>query len=376
MLTLVCNFDERESMALTRRQFLRRTLTLGLGAAGTGTILSLGACGPQPAPETISAAPAMQPTRAAAPGASPSPAALRQTPGQAPTSTPLPAETATTAAAAPSAAPPATQAYLAAVHGLDPAAMVERALAALGGIERFCRPGYTVIVKPNICNAYHGPEYASTTNPDVVAALVRLCLGAGAKQVQVLDSPFGGTAKQAYKTSGIQAAVEAAGGEMVIMPGMKFRDTPIPQGKSIQEWPAYRDAIEVDLLINVPIAKHHGTTRLTLAGKNLMGLVDNRGEIHRAIGQRVADLGTLFRPALTVVDAVRILMDNGPTGGDLADVKQTNLVIASHDMVAADTYATRLFDVDPLKVPYIKPMAEHGLGTMDLASVKVEELNV
>jgi len=359
-------------MSLTRRQFLRRALALGLGAAGSGAVLSLGGCG--------------EPAGTGAPESGPTAAAARPantaTARPVSTATAQPADTATiTQPAAPSPVPPtpepaAGQAYLAAVHGSDVAAIVERALVALGGIERFVRPGFDVVVKPNICNAYHGPEYASTTNPDVIAALVRLCLGAGAKQVRVMDSPFGGTAKKAYKTSGIQAAVEAAGGEMVLMSGLKFTNTAIPQGRDIQEWPAYSEALAADLLINVPIAKHHGTTRLTLGGKNLMGLVENRGEIHWNIGQRIADLGSLFRPALTVVDAVRILMDNGPTGGDLADVKQTDLVIASHDMVAADTYATRLFGVDPLDIAYIKAGADLGLGTMDLSSVKVEELSL
>jgi uncharacterized protein (DUF362 family) len=266
-----------------------------------------------------------------------------------------------------------SQAYLAAVHGADPAAITQQAIAALGGIERFVRPGDDVIVKPNICTAYHGPEYAATTNPQVVAALVSLCLGAGAKRVRVMDSPFGGTAREAYRISGIEEAVKAAGGEMELMSSIKFRKTAIPNGQDITEWPAYQDALKADVLINVPIAKHHGLARLTLGTKNMMGLIENRGGIHANLGQRLADLSSLFRPALTVVDAVRILMDNGPTGGDLADVKQTDLIIASHDIVAADAYATRLFDLKPSDIGYIKASAAMGLGTMDLTGIRIEE---
>lgn len=353
-------------------------MALGLAASGGGTILSLGGCGPQAAPQAGPTAGSLEPTAMQTePPANTAVSAATAT--AMPPSTVESPPTVGPAVAVTDRRPPAPTAgpaYLAVVRGADPAAIVERAVAALGGMERFCRPGYRVIIKPNICTAYHGPEYASTTNPDVVAALVRLCLGAGAGRVQVMDSPFGGTAKQAYKTSGIQAAVEAAGGEMVLMPGAKFRATAIPQGVDIQEWPVYRDALDADVLINVPIAKHHNLARLTLGGKNLMGLIEDRGGIHSRIGPRLADLATLFRPALTVVDAVRILVDNGPTGGNLADVKETNTVIASHDMVAADTYATRLFDVDPLKVPYIRPMADRGLGTMDLDGVRIEELSL
>jgi len=351
-------------MGITRRQFLRQSAAWGLGTAGAGVLLSAGGCGPQQA--------------------TPAPTAEAGLEGVTPPQVP-PAATATVQVAGPTAtaqvvSPTATaagggQAYLAAVHGADPAAITQRAIAALGGIERFVRPGDDVIVKPNICTAYHGPEYAATTNPQVVAALVSLCLGAGAKRVRVLDSPFGGTAEEAYKISGIEEAVKAAGGEMELMSSFKFGQAAIPQGKDITEWAVYQDALQA-VLIDVPIAKHHGTTRLTLGTKNLMGLIENRGSIHRNIGQRLADLSSLFRPALTVVDAVRILMDNGPTGGDLNDVKRTDLIIASHDVVAADAYATRLFGLQPSDIGYIVASAKMGLGTSDLTGVRVEELSL
>jgi len=364
-------------MTITRRQFLRHAAAWGLGAAGAGALLSAGGCGPQPATlaptaETglTGAAPTLAPTAlrptatATAQGIGPTPTAQVVSP------------TATAQVVSPTATAAGTsQAYLAAVHGADPAAITQRAIAALGGIERFVRPGDDVIVKPNICVAYHGPEYAATTNPQVIAALVSLCLGAGAKRVRVMDSPFGGTAEQAYKISGIEEAVKAAGGEMELMSSFKFGRTAIPQGQDIAEWPVYQDALQA-VLIDVPIAKHHSMARLTLGAKNLMGLIQDRGSIHRNMGQRLADLSSLFRPALTVVDAVRILMDNGPTGGDLNDVKQTDLVIASHDIVAADAYATRLFGLQPSDISYIGASARMGLGTMDLAGVRVEELSL
>ncbi len=360
-------------MGITRRQFLRQSATWGLGAAGIGALLSAGGCGPQQATLTPTAeaglegvAPTPVPTRAPATAHTASPAATAQVTG--PTATAQLASPTATAAGS-------GQAYLAAVHGADPSAITQRAIAALGGIERFVRPGDDVIVKPNICVAYHGPEYAATTNPQVVATLVSLCLGAGAKRVRVMDSPFGGTAEEAYRISGIEEAVKAAGGEMELMSSFKFGQTAIPQGEDITKWSVYQDALGA-VLIDVPIAKHHGMARLTLGTKNLMGLIEDRGSIHRNMGQRLADLSSLFRPALTVVDAVRILMDNGPTGGDLNDVKQTDLVIASHDIVAADAYATRLFGLQPSDISYIGASARMGLGTMDLAGVRVEELSL
>jgi uncharacterized protein (DUF362 family) len=260
-------------------------------------------------------------------------------------------------------------------RGSDPAAITERALAALGGIERFVKPGQDVIIKPNICVDYNPPEYAATTNPTVVAALVRLCLGAGARHVQVFDMPFGGTPESAYAISGISEAVQNAGGEMVIMNRAKFIDTAIPEGQSIQSWEIYRDVLTTGVLINVPIAKHHSLARLSLGLKNLLGVVKSPNRIHSNLAQRIADLSSVIRPTLTVVDAVRILVDRGPTGGSLNDVRQLDTVIASHDFVAADAHAATLFNLTGTDVPYIKAAAAMGLGRLDLAGLRVEELN-
>jgi uncharacterized protein (DUF362 family) len=272
--------------------------------------------------------------------------------------------------------PAADQAYLAAAHGASPAAITEAALKALGGIERFVKSGQNVVIKPNICVDYHTPEYAATTNPEVVATLVKLCLGAGAKRVRVMDMPFGGTPESAYAISGIGEAVKDAGGQMEIMSPVKFIQTAIPSGKDIQSWSIYRDALEADVLIDVPIAKNHSLARLTLGGKNLLGLVSNANQIHQNLGQRIADLVTVIRPTLTVVDAYRIMVTHGPTGGSLNDVKAANTVIASHDIVAADAYAATLFNLTGKDITFVKAAAAMGLGTLDLASVKVAEINV
>ncbi|HEX2994929.1 MAG TPA: DUF362 domain-containing protein [Anaerolineales bacterium] len=274
------------------------------------------------------------------------------------------------------AAPTGDQAYLAVAHGEDPAAIVKAALSALGGIERFVKQGNDVIIKPNICVDYHTAEFAATTNPQVVATLVTLCLGAGAARVRVMDMPFGGTPASAYAISGIEEAVKAAGGEMEIMSPVKFAKFDIPAGKDIKSWEIYRDILETDVLIDVPIAKHHSLARLSMASKNLLGMVSSPNQIHQNLAQRIADLVSVIQPTLTIIDAYRILMDHGPTGGSLNDVKQANTIIASHDIVAADSYGATLFGLTGAEIPYVKKSAEMGLGMMDLSSVKVEEVNV
>lgn len=271
--------------------------------------------------------------------------------------------------------PSGDQPYMAVARGEDAAEITRRAVAALGGIERFVQSGDEVVLKPNICVNYHSYEYAATTNPTVVATLVELCLGAGAKRVRVMDMPFGGTPQSAYAVSGIEAAVKAAGGEMEVMSPVKFVKTAIPLGKAIDAWEVYQDMLTTDVLINIPIAKHHSLARLTLGCKNLFGIASQPNQFHSKLGQCAADLYSLIRPTLTVIDAVRILIARGPTGGSLNDVQLTNTVIASHDGIAADAWAATLFGMAGADIPYVKAAADMGLGTLDLDSIKIQEVN-
>ncbi len=354
---------------ISRRAFLLAT-TAGVSLAALDPLLA--ACAPKAAP---AAAKTPAPTfTALIPPTDTLPA---------PSQTPTAAPTQTQAAAALPTQPavnftptPANPPDLVVARGGEPEALVRQAIAALGGMSAFVPKDARVVVKPNICTSYFTYEYAATTNPWVVAALVKLCLEAGARTVQVLDFPFGGSMMDAYEKSGIAKAVKEAGGEMTPMAAYKYVEVEIPNGKSLKKTKAYKDVLEADVLINVPIAKHHSSTRLTLGMKNLMGIVQNRNEIHVDLWQRIPDLASLFRPKLTVVDAVRILTARGPAGGSLSDVKQLDTVIASADIVAADAYATTLFDKQPEDIPYIPAAAEAGLGRMDLAALRIEEIAV
>jgi uncharacterized protein (DUF362 family) len=272
--------------------------------------------------------------------------------------------------------PSLVQPYLVVARNGDPQEMVRQALTALGGMGRFIKPGDDVIIKPNICVAYHTYEYAATTNPWVVGALVQLALGAGARRVRVMDYPFGGSAEQAYVTSGIQEQVRSAGGQMEAMTQFKFVDADIPEGVDLRQCKIYDDVLKADVLIDLPIAKHHGLARLTLGMKNLMGIIFDRPAMHRNLGQRLADLSSRVTPTLTVVDAVRMLMDHGPTGGSLEDVRQADTLIVSPDIVAADSYAATLFGLRPDDLAYVRAGAQMGLGRSDLDSLKIEEINV
>jgi uncharacterized protein (DUF362 family) len=348
----------------TRRQFL-----FAMGALASSSVLA--ACQPRSAPTSAlpTSPPALIPTLEPSPSSS--------------TATSAAAPVAPTAATAPLIAtrtvpPTPSQAYLVVARGSDPGAITRAAVDALGGMDRFVKGGDDVIVKPNICNASYGPEYASTTNPQVVAALVSLCLEAGAARVRVMDLPFSGTAVEAYRVSGIRAAVESAGGQMEVMSQAKYADVKFPgSARDLKSWKVYQDILKADVLINVPIAKNHEVATLTLAMKNLMGVVLNRSSLHLALHQRIADLNTLIKPTLNVIDGVRVLTKNGPTGGSLDYVMQANTIIASHDIVAVDAYATQLlFKKKPEQIGYIRIGSEMGLGRTDLENLKVTEVSI
>ena len=266
--------------------------------------------------------------------------------------------------------------YLTVVHGTPVAANVKTAIAKLGGMRRFVSAGDDVVIKPNIC-APRAPKYAVTTNPVVVATLVRLARGAGAKRVRVMDYPISSSASSCYSKSGIASAVKAAGGSMKIMSaGTGWATYAIPGGR-LGRQSLYKAIVGCDALINVPIAKQHGSTGLTLAGKNMMGCTRDRGRMHTlGLSRTIAELNAKLRPDLTVLDAIRILIRHGPTGGSLADVRRKDIVIAGRDWVAVDAYATRLFGKKPGFVPYIAAAAKMGLGKADLTGLAIRKYEV
>jgi len=249
--------------------------------------------------------------------------------------------------------------------------LTEAAIASLGGMERFVNKGDTVWVKPNI-GWNRRPELAANTNPDVVGTLVRLCKEAGAKTVKVGDHPCH-PARQAYRNSGITKAAEAAGGKMVYLDQKRFKDMQLG-GEFLDKWPIYLEIAEADLVINVPILKHHGLTKCTMAMKNYMGVIGgNRSTWHQNMEACVADITQFMKPKLTVLDAVRVLTDHGPQGGNPDDVDVRGIVAASTDIVALDSFGATLLGHNPAEIGYVAAAANRGLGTLDFASLNPVE---
>ncbi|MBA4395811.1 MAG: cytoplasmic protein [Syntrophus sp. (in: bacteria)] len=263
---------------------------------------------------------------------------------------------------------------LAVAGGTPPAKITRAAVDALGGMKRFVSRGDVVVVKPNI-GWDRTPEYAANTNPDVVAAVVRLCFEAGAKTVKVFDHTVTDP-RRTYKQSGIADAATAAGATVSFIDDRKFKDMQI-NGRSLKSWPLYTELFEADKVINVPIAKTHGISKLTLGMKNWMGVMGGwRGRIHQRVDESIVDLAMFIKPALTVLDAVRILTANGPQGGNLADVKQLNMVIAGTDAVAVDAFGATLFGMKPAELGCVRIGHELKLGSMDLEKMKIKRITV
>lgn len=347
-------------LPISRRKLLKYLLT-GMAVASTHPLLS--GCS--------------QPVRSDTPPTSP--ILPTQSPTQQPSTsqpTSSPDSSPSTQPDAPTSEPTLSLPELVVARNGEPEQLVRAAMDAIGGMARFVPAGSRVIIKPNICVAYNSYEYAATTNPWVVGALVKLCMEAGAAKVQVMDFPFGGSAPDAYRITGIGEQVELAGGEMVQMSSFKFKTTKIENALSLKKTSIYEDALTTDVLIDVPIAKNHGMATLTLGMKNLMGLIEDRGAIHMDFGKRLTDLARTIRPTLTVIDAVRILTANGPTGGNLDDVRQMDTVIVSPDIVAADSYASTLFGLQPLDLDYVRVGSEQGLGKLHTDLASVQEISV
>jgi uncharacterized protein (DUF362 family) len=256
-------------------------------------------------------------------------------------------------------------------QGDDPRALVRKALEGLGGVGRFISRGDVVVIKPNI-GWDRTPEQAANTNPLAVAEMVRQCLDAGAKKVIVTDVSCN-EPHRCFQRSGIARASSDEGAEVVLPEENLFREVNL-RGDVLGEWPVLEPFIAADKVINFPVAKAHGLTGVTLGMKNWYGILGGaRNRLHQRIHESLADLADVMRPTLTLIDAYRVLIRNGPTGGSLADVLLKKTLVAGTDPVALDAYVAKAYwDIEPSQLRYLKLAQDRGLGTMDFAKVRTE----
>jgi uncharacterized protein (DUF362 family) len=260
-------------------------------------------------------------------------------------------------------------------QGGEPRALVQQSLENLGGIRRFVSRQDVVVLKPNIAWD-RTPEQAANTNPDVVAEVVRQCWQAGAKRVIVTDVSCN-EARRCFQRSGIEAAARGEGAEVILSDPDQFREVDLG-GVVLKSWPVFKPFLEADKIFNLPIAKHHALVGATLGMKNWYGILGGeRNRLHQQIHQSLADLANFMLPTLTLLDCYRVLLRNGPTGGNLEDVALKKTMVAGTDPVAIDAYVAKAYwDLNPEQLPYLAMAAARGLGTVDFASlaVKVSQL--
>ncbi len=263
---------------------------------------------------------------------------------------------------------------LAVVQGESPSLITKEAIKILGGINRFISKGDKVIVKPNI-GWDRTPQQAACTNPDVVKAVIELCFDAGAKEVIVMDNPCN-PARRTYSRSGIAKAAKAAGAKVPFPNEHKLKKVPL-KGERLEAWEVYADFIEIDKIINVPCAKHHSLSRVTLGMKNWLGaLGGNRNQLHQGLDFAMVDLAAFFKPVLTLLDAYRVLHRNGPQGGRLSDVTLKKTVVAGVDYTAVDAMGATFFDIEPQELRFLQIAQERGLGNANLEKCQVEEKKI
>ncbi len=263
---------------------------------------------------------------------------------------------------------------LAIVRGNDAEKMVRAAVHKLGGISRFVTPGERVLIKPNVAWDRQ-PEQAANTNPEIVASVVKLCREAGAGDVWVTDVSFNDPVRS-FSRSGIKKSVETAGGTIKYAGNGDFVSTDLG-GDILKVRPVCSFYHEVDKVINIPVVKNHSLSKCTIAMKNWYGVLGGqRNMLHQEIDKSIVDLAAALKPSLTIVDAVRVLVRNGPTGGSLSDVSVENTIVAGLDQVALDSYCLRFLNLSVDEVPYIKMAEQRGLGFSDWKSLHYEELSV
>jgi uncharacterized protein (DUF362 family) len=270
----------------------------------------------------------------------------------------------------------ATEEYDLAVISGEPVAATRKALEAIGGISRFVKKGQPVILKPNMSFA-RTPDFSATTHPLVVATVAQACLEAGAQQVLVLDHTLH-RAELCLERTGIPAACKNISGVHVLaLQDKKFyREIKIPQGKVLERVEVMKEVLDYPVLINMPVAKSHSATGVSLGLKGLMGLIWDRESFHSQynINQAIADLGTVIKPQLTILDATRALVSGGPGGP--GEVKKPNLIIAGIDPVAVDSYGVSIVqwygqNFKGRQVEHLLVAHQKGLGKIDIDQLKI-----
>ena len=261
---------------------------------------------------------------------------------------------------------------LAVIKGDSVEKNVRAAVALLGGMGLFVKQGGKVVIKPNVLTG-RPPEFATTTSPDLMKAVIAMCWEAGAKEVVVLDNPTS-DARSSFKIAGLTQAVSDSDATLVYLSNRDYQDYDIPQGRVITKWSFVTEALEADTLIDLALPKQHSTSGATMTMKNLMGVMGGRrGSIHSNFSQKIVDVNTLVKPTLSILDGYRVLFRNGPTGGSLDDVRLAKTLVAGLNPVCIDAYGAQFFDKTAADYKWLVEANARGMGEIDLDKLTIVE---
>ena len=261
-------------------------------------------------------------------------------------------------------------------RGKNRAATLHLAIESLGGIETFIKKDDQVLLKVNAAFA-SPPILSATTHPQLVSEMVQLCYKAGAARVVVTDNPINDPTS-CFALSGIEAAARGSGAEVVYPRDELFRPLTVPNTTLIQNWPVLYDPFEdITKVIGMAPVKDHHRSGASMIMKNWYGLLGGRRNIfHQDIQTIITDLATMVRPSLVVLDGTVSMISNGPTGGSLSDLKETEMMIVSTDQVAADAFGATLLGKTPSQLPFISKAEAAGVGTADYRALNPVEVSV
>ena len=265
---------------------------------------------------------------------------------------------------------------MAIARGTDRAAMLSAALAAMGGLDKFIRPGDRVLLKVNAAFATP-PSLNATSHPALVEALATECLKVGAAEVRVSDNSINDP-DSCFRLTGISQAATNAGAKLVMPSPSAFQPFTLPEGRLIVDWPLLTaPLVGINKVIGLAPVKDHQRSGASMTMKNWYGLLGGRRNVfHQDINNIIAELAQMVKPTLVVLDGTNSMMTNGPTGGSVADLKPTNTLIVSTDQVAADAFGATLLDHTAADFPYIAMAEAAGCGTADYSSLKPEEVTI
>jgi uncharacterized protein (DUF362 family) len=254
------------------------------------------------------------------------------------------------------------------------------AVDLIGGIKSVVKKGDRVLIKPNMSFA-RSPEAASNTHPDVVKTVAAMCKEAGASKILILDHTLA-PGKICLQISGIGPACKAIDKNMVhtINNPSFYKQVNISGARSLAQTDVAKEFLKADVLIAVPVAKSHSATGVSLSMKGMMGLIYDRGIMHRMdLNETIVDLASFLKADLTIIDGTRVLSTGGPGGP--GRVLKKNTIIASKDMVAADAFAVAAFEwygkkFKPTQVKHIKLAHERGIGRADIENLSVKTISI